>query len=197
MLERYVGYRNVPLRSQNPDLLVRDGLLKQSEMVGWENSLCGLTCALMALDVFDGDVHTLSELLSSAKEIHAYDTKHGWIHNRLATILTKYEIGGDSQTVRNLSDIYKLLEKRNLVIASVGHDYDHASRSLFRNRRGHLILIIGMSVSDDNDYEIYINDPGSETAEARKNIVVDGKVFRSNFSGNIIALGKIQKTENI
>ncbi len=197
MHEQYIGHRDVPLYTQQSDLLVRDGLLKQPEMVGWENSLCGLTCALMVLDEFDGNVHTLSELLNFAKETHAYDTKRGWIHNRLAAILTKYEIDGVSQTVSNLSDVYRLLEENNLVVASVGHDYQHVNHKLFKNRKGHLILIIGMSVSDDHIYKLHINDPGSETTEAGKNIVVDGKIFRSNFSGNIIAFGKSQRMRNI
>ncbi|HVZ11689.1 MAG TPA: C39 family peptidase [Patescibacteria group bacterium] len=188
MTEEYVGYRNVPSYSQTTDYLEQEGSLTTSQIEDWNNSLCGLICASMVTDQLSGEEHTLAELLHAATKSGAYDSRRGWIHKKLASLLKEFGINGNAQRINDLDSLYSLLEKNSLVMASVSPFYLNPERKNDPSEKnGHLVLIVGMSKEPTSGYRLFINDPSSEHAAGGSNISIEGDVFRKSFSGNTIA----------
>ena len=188
MGEKYSGHREVPFYSQKTEFLVSEGSLERSQIVGWENNLCGLLCALMVLNTFSSSQHTVSELLAFAEKINAYDKKHGWIHDKVVDLLLNYGIEGERQSINDPQTIHSLLNEGNLIIASVSPRYlDSTLFSFFKRKKsGHLVLVIGISQMMMGNYQLTIHDPGSEITEGGSGLLADWKTFNNNFSGNTI-----------
>lgn len=191
MPDKFVGYRKIEFYSQKVKFLFDEGSLKHPQIVKWENNLCGLVCVLMVLNAFDRLKHTVSELLDLAGKDNAYDSRKGWIHAKIADLLRYYGIVGKSKSIKGLAEIYELLCKGCLVIASVSPNYSDFVLSFFpRRKTGHLILIIGMFLTSTGRYKLVIHDPGSAITESRQNFIVDGMTFNKNFSGRGIIFNK-------
>lgn len=197
MTDKYVGYSAVPYYSQKPEFLVREGSLNRSQISAWENSLCGLMCASMVLNQFSTDsTHTVAELLSAADKEGAFDQRRGWVHRKIVSLLEQYGIKGTSQKIDNLDTVYELLNNDNLIMASVSPQYLHPElKNEKKERSGHLVVIVGMNVSEMGNNQLVIHDPGSEVAEGGQNLLLDSNIFESSFSGNIIAFHKPSTTE--
>lgn len=188
MIDTYVGYHEVPYYSQKRKFLLKEGSLKLSQIDEWENNLCGLVCALMVLNAFStGSEHTIAEVLSLASKIDAFDQRRGWIHKKIVSLLGKYGIKGKCRSADDLDVMRELLNRKNLIIASVAPNYLNAESTDTTNKRGgHLVLIVGMYLIEAGNYQLFINDPGNEVSDGGQNLTVDSSIFESHFSGNII-----------
>lgn len=188
MKDTYVGYREVPYYSQKKEFLLKEGSLKPPQIDQWENNLCGLMCSLMVLNAFStGSEHTVAELLSLTSKIGAFDQRRGWKHKKIVSLLGKYGINGKRRSVDDLDAMYELLDRKNLVVASVTPNYLNAEFADKKNERGgHLVLIVGMCHIEAGHYQLSINDPGNEVSDGGQNLAVDSRIFGSHFSGNII-----------
>ena len=187
MMERYVGYANIPYYSQKREFLLKEGSLNSSQINKWENSLCGLMCACMVLNQFRTKSITVAELLNRSDSAGAFNERRGWVHKGLVSLMGEYGIEGLSKKVSDLSELYSLMDKGDLIMASVSPNYLRPELKEDQNERnGHLIVIVGMTLNESGNYGLFVNDPSSEAADGGQRLLVDGTIFKQSFSGNVI-----------
>lgn len=143
----------------------------------------------MVLNAFStgSEHHTVAELLSLASKMGVFDQRRGWKHKKIVSLLGKYGINGKCRSADDLDVMYELLDRKNLIVASVAANYLNVESTDTTNERsGHLVLIVGMCLAEAENYRLFINDPGNEVSDGGQNLTVNSSIFESHFSGNII-----------
>lgn len=196
MIDKYVGNSAVPYYSQREAFLRQEGSLKPAQIDKWRDGLCGLMCAGMIINRFSqGSQHTIAELLSAADKLGAFDQKRGWVHKKIGSLAEGYGIKANARRAVDLDTIYELLDRGDLIMASVSPHYLHPElKEKEDERSGHLVVITGMNRRDTGS-QVFIHDPSSEHADGGQNIAIDSSMFEHSFSGNIISFENPHKQQ--
>lgn len=143
----------------------------------WSDRSCGLACASSAIELLTGNRVSQIALFNACVREGGY-AQQGWKHDELAKTVARYGVQAHARAF-GLQSLTQLLERGNLIIASVTHKLPEDGR-----RGGHLILLHGVSEKEG----IVLIDFMDPSAWGRDNKSVTLERFNASFTGRGIII---------
>lgn len=154
----------------------------------WQGRSCGIVCLAMVLDYYKITVD-LDELVSLGLKMDGYLNGVGWKHQVICDLAEYYGLESyrtENETIKNLLES---LDKNEPVIVSVHKNFDPTNG-------GHLVVLNGYYISDDELLGFYINDPiGAQYKH--KNQFVDYEDFVNGWKKRAIYVKKADSNGKI
>ena len=189
-------YINGTMLLVDDPLWQRSGAESPEAYAYWANRACGMVCVKTCIEAFEGPKLPLHTWIQRGLAVDAYLTEKrknntlvekGWLHAGLASVM---EAEGLYTCVAaaSLDRVVKELREGNLVIASVSYEIgtDHP----ITHQGGHLVVITGMVVDEDEIQAVLIHNPSGRTLNLRENAKIPVERFQQAFSGRVIIVGK-------
>jgi hypothetical protein len=112
----------------------------------------------------------------------------GWRHRALADLIGAAGFHAAAQAVA-LDEFPRYLSDGCLVIASVSYEVGLPDRPV-THRGGHLVVVVGASLSGDTLENILIHNPSGRSPELRANACIPAGRFRAGYSGRGIVVAQ-------
>lgn len=106
-----------------------------------------------------------------------YSESVGWLHKGIIQMSRNYGVYARAIHLKNPVKIAELLEKNQLMIASVSFTFDKTTKG------GHLVVIYGIEIKNGKLETIYFNDP---SGWGQTHHMIDGDSFLHSWTGNVM-----------
>lgn len=173
---KIISKYQIPLIRQR--MTVEDGFKDEKEALVFGNNACGAACLKMILESFGKkNIPSVKELMEEGMRKGFYLEPTGWIHKGIVQMAKNYRVNAQSAHLKSPLQIAEILEKNQLIIASVSFAFDESKKG------GHLVVVYGIEIKDGKLEKIYFNDP---SGWGQTHHVIDGDLFLLCWTGNII-----------
>ncbi|MES2832624.1 MAG: C39 family peptidase [Pseudomonadota bacterium] len=162
------------------------GFISVEEAMTWHKKACGATCVKMIVEAFKGENLPLGEIIRDAVKDDSYKAGLGWVHQPLATFISKrFDLVATAHRQISTDRIKTALTEGALVIASVGLGFKE-------KKNGHLIVVLGCELKDGEVSGFYVHHPSTdkELCWVKKHIPIQD--FANAFSSNIIEVKNLK-----
>lgn len=162
------------------------------EYVYWVERGCGVACVKMCVDALGGPNRPLLHwaragvalggyLIDQREEGHT--TERGWLHSALAALCHSVGLRAEALPAQ-VDEIPGFLRAGKLVIASTS--YEIGTNGPVTKRGGHLVLVTGAEVENDQPRTLIINNPSGHFTHLQAGGRVAADRFAQGFTGRVI-----------
>jgi len=128
----------------------------------WSKRLCGLACLAMILDAYRTLSVSVAELTRQGVALGGYNNTYGgWLYTPLVRLARSHGLHGQTYREADTATITTKLLKNRFFVASVNRKVLRGEPSHVQG--GHLVLIVGVKLSDDQPVGFYMHDPAEKS----------------------------------
>ena len=158
----------------------------------WVPRLCGVCCVKMAVD-HHGAATTVAGLTNEGVNLGGYDIDRdiGWFYAPLLQLAETHGLDGAVQPHLSIYEVAKLVSSDEFVIASVNPEIIRGDKPVRSQKKsGHLVLVIGVRISNHTIVGFYIHNPSGKTPDMQRNAFIPLNIFVQAYGERGIVLWK-------
>ncbi len=171
------------------------GFKDQAEYAFWSEKICGIACFKMILEFYNLlNKKSMAELTKEGLDLGGYDLKNnrGWFHGPLLKQAQLYGLQGQIAAHFGINSICSLILNKKFFIASVNPCIIRFDEKITNEEPGgHLVLVIGFRLKNDQCEGFFINNPSGKTNETRAKAFIPIETFKKAYGKKGIAVWKI------
>jgi len=177
----------------------QSGAKSKEEYVMYSWQACGMACLKMILKaIYPQKDYQIVDLMKKAEKFGVYKRNNktdirynldGAFHGPLAKFVRTFDVIGSRKWGVRKYYLSHLILKNCFIIASV-HSSIRDNSLHFDEKGGHLVLLKGFEVENNQITGFYINNPSGFHKESQENHFINLKHWQRCFSGNIIIVIK-------